>query len=125
MDEPIGESDHLDDPLTLHDCLAAKVDDPATAAARQLDWEAVIQSLDRATKAILVAMSEGRELTLLVRRLKRSRSALHGDKARLGRLIQACLGPDILAEVQSRPGWRSTLDAHREGLACRAERRAC
>lgn len=40
----------------------------------------------------LVALIEGRELTRLVTRLKRSRSALYYDKVRLGRLIQECLG---------------------------------
>ena len=113
-----------DEPLTLHDCLAANVDDPAMAAARHLDWASVFDSLDRTAEAILVALVEGRELTLLVRPLKRCRTALHYDKVKLGRLIQACLGHDVLVEAQSRPGWRNTLDAIQERLACRAERRA-
>ena len=124
MDEPVSDGDHGEEPLTLHDCLAANLDDPAASAARRLDWASVVNSLDRTAKAILVALIEGRELTLLVRPLRRSRSALHYDKVRLGCLIQARLGQDILLQAQARAAWRDTLDAVRERLACRAERRA-
>ena len=81
-------------------------------------------ALDRTAKAILIALVEGRELTLLVRRLKRSRSSLQDDKARLDRLIREHLGKDILVQIQASPGWRNTLDAVLERFACRAERRA-
>jgi hypothetical protein len=124
MDEPLRHDEDGDEPLTLHDCLAADVDDPATAAARQLDWESVLDSLDRIKKAILTALAEGTELTLLVHQLKRSRSALQDHKHRLGRLVLEQLGADILREVQTPPAWRSSLDAVRERLTCRAERRA-
>ena len=84
----------------------------------------MLDSLDRTKKAILIAMAEGRELTLLVGRLKRSRTALHYDKVKLGRLIQTCLDQDILVQAQARPGWRNSLDVIQERLTCRAERRA-
>jgi hypothetical protein len=124
LDEPLSDGEHDDGPLSLHDCLAAPVDDPATIAARSLDWKTVINSLDRTARAILVALAECRELTLLVRPLKRSRSALHYDKVRLGRVIQDHLGQDILRQVQTKSAWTNTMDAAREKLACRAERRA-
>ena len=122
MDAPLVEGEADDPPLTLHDVLAAKVDDPATTAARRLDWAMVVQALDRTLKAILIALLEGRELTLLVPRLKRSRTSLQADKVRLGRLIRERLGGDILSVVQARPTWRSSLDAIRERFACRRER---
>ena len=124
MDAPIGEDDNGQEALTLHDCLAAPVDDPATAAARRLDWASVLPSLDRTKKAILIALAEGAELTLLVRRLKRSRSSLQDHKQRLSRLVREHLGEDILVQAQAQPAWRHTLDALQEGFACRAERRA-
>jgi hypothetical protein len=124
MDVPVNESEHGEEPLTLHDCLAADADDPATTAARRMDWATVMESLDQTAKAILAALAEGRELTLLVKLLKRSRSTLQSDKGRLGQVIREQLGEDILAAVQSRPAWTSAIDAVRERLACRAERRA-
>jgi hypothetical protein len=123
LDEPIGEHDSGDEPLTLHDCLASPADDPSTTAARRLDWKTVLDSLDRTAKAVLTALVEGRELTLLVSRLRRSRTSLQNDKIRLGRVIRECLGEDILIQVQVRPTWTHTLDAVRERLTCRAERR--
>jgi hypothetical protein len=123
LDQPLSESDD-DAPLTLHDCLAAPVEDPATLAARRLDWQSVLQALDRTATAILLALIEGRELTLLVRGLRRSRTALHYDKVRLGRLIQERLGQDILAQAQARPVWTGSLEAMRQRFACRAARRA-
>jgi hypothetical protein len=42
LDAPICEDEHGQETLTLHDCLAAPVDDPATTAARRLDWRSVI-----------------------------------------------------------------------------------
>jgi hypothetical protein len=50
MDEPIRDGDQGEEPLTLHDCLAAHADDPATTTARRLDWAAVVESLDRTTR---------------------------------------------------------------------------
>jgi hypothetical protein len=38
--------------------------------------------------------------------------------------IVICLGQDILAQAQARPGWRNGLEAIQERLTCRAERRA-
>jgi hypothetical protein len=123
LDEPISDDEH-GETLTLHDCLAAPADDPATAAARRLDWRSVIGSLDKTKKAILIALVEGTELTLLVSRLKRSRSALQDRKQRLGRLVRERLGEDILQQVQLEPSWTNTLHAIRQRLACRSERRA-
>lgn len=124
MDAPMSEGENGEEPLTLHDSLASREDDPATAAARRMDWERLLDTLDRTAKAILMALAEGRELTLLVHRLKRSRSSLQNDKQRLGRLVHERLGPNILVQAQARPLWVNTLDAIRERLDCRAERRA-
>jgi hypothetical protein len=110
MDEAIHQTDGGYE-LTLHDCLAAPVDDPATTASRRLDWGSVIASLDKKTKAVLIALVEGRELTLLVSKFDRSRSALQDNKRRLGRTIQEHLGADILQQVQTQPAWRSTIGA--------------
>ena len=84
----------------------------------------MLDTLDKTKKAILIALVEGRELTLLVRRLKRSRSAPQDHEQRLGRRIREQPGDDILRQVQAKPGWTDTMDALRERLACRADRRA-
>jgi hypothetical protein len=124
LDQPLSNSDEDGEPLTLHDCLAAPGDDPATSAARRLDWAMVLRALDPVATAILLAVLEGNALTLLVPRFKRGRTSLHKEQKRLGALVCEHLGQDILQEVQSRPAWSNDLSSQREKLACRVERRA-
>jgi hypothetical protein len=124
LDQSLSNSDESGEPLTLHDCLAAPVEDPATSAARRLDWAMVLSALDPVATAILLAILEGKALALLGPQFKRSRTSLHNDQKRLGALVSEHLGQDILQEVQSRPAWRNDLSSEREKLACRIERRA-
>src|SRR5260370_6731213 len=42
LDQPLSNGDEADEPLTLHDCLAAPGDDPATSASRRLDWAMIL-----------------------------------------------------------------------------------
>ena len=124
LDQPLSESDDADQPLTLHDCLAAPTEDPATRAARRLDWQMLLPRLDAVTKAVLIALVNSTALALLVPKLKRSRTSLHNDQKRLRELVCEHLGPNVLKEVQSRPAWNTNLSTQREKLACRVERRA-
>jgi hypothetical protein len=124
LDQPLSRCDESGQALSLHDCLAAPVDDPATSAARRLDWAMVLSALDPVAKAILLTLLEGAALTVLVPRFKRSRSSLHNDQKRLGDLVCQHLGQDILQEVQTRPAWSHDLTTQRERSACRIERRA-
>ena len=112
------------DEVAFSEVLASPTDDPAVEAGRRLDWQALWQKLDEVTKAILRALADGSELTRLVSPLKLSRSALQDRKERLAQQIRECLGEDILRQVQEHPGWHHGLEATREKLACRWERRA-
>jgi hypothetical protein len=124
IDEPIAEDEFYDEPLTLGETLAARVDDPATAATRRLDWATLLQALDNTAAEILQCLIVGTDLITLVRKLKRSRSALQMDKERLARMVREHLGADILARVQEPPRWNDSITANREKLACRYERQA-
>jgi len=122
LDEPIAADELSGEPLTLGETLAAKTEDPATAATRRLDWESLMAALDTNAAAVLCCLVAEADLTTLVPRLKRSRSALQTDKQRLGRLVLDFLGEDIMAQVQKSPRWMDNVAAHREKLACRVER---
>jgi len=125
MEAPVtDETDSSEEPLTLHDCLAAPADDPAVSAARHLDWQSLLAALDQTAREILLALIAGTDLTALVSRLKRSRSAIQADKARWVRLVQEHLGCDILKQIQSRPAWTNNLLASRRRLVCHAAQRA-
>jgi len=123
LDQPIAQEAEGDE-LCLHDVLAGRSADPGQEAARRLDWAPLIGSLDAKAREVLLCLVEGRELTTLVPKLKRSRSALGSDKQRLARLAIEHLGADVLAEVQRPPQWRDNLVAAREKLACRYERQS-
>lgn len=124
LEEPVAASEEADGPLTLGETLAARTEDPATAATRRLDWQTLVASLDPIARAVLLCLAQGADLTTLVITLRRSRSALQLDKERLARLIREHLGPDILQRVREVPRWMESLAAHREKLACRYERQA-
>ncbi len=117
-DEASGE------PVTLGEALASQNDDPATEAARRLDWGEMVQSVDDVSKEILRTLGTGFELTRLVARLGSSRFTLQSTKNRLAGIIREHLGEDILRQVQERPGWHSNIAASRERMFCRWEHRA-
>ena len=123
MDQPItGEAEG--DDLCLQDVLAGHSPDPAVEAAKRLDWQALVDSLDALARKVLDCLLAGEDLTSLVPKLRRCRSSLQTDKMRLAELVREHLGADILTEVQRLPQWRDNLVASRERLACRYARQA-
>jgi len=122
LDQPIAGEAEGDDHLSLHDVLAGHSADPGQEAAKRLDWDELVSFLDALAREVLRCLLQGEDLTILVPKLKRSRSSLQGDKLRLAELVRAHLGPEILRQVQEQPHWRDSLDASRQRLACRFER---
>ncbi len=122
FEQPFSSEQDSEEPACLHDTLAAKIEDPATAATRRLDWGYLVKTLDTTTREVLHCLADGRDLTTLVPKLHRCRSALQLDKERLGRLVREHLGEDILVQVQEHPRWRDNVEASRERSACRYER---
>ena len=112
FDEMVTSGYFSDEPLTLGEVVACKQSDPATEAAREIDWQELIETLDALAKEVLAALLSGTELTRLVPRLKRSRSALQRDKCRLAALIRKHLGEDILLQVQERSPWQNSITAY-------------
>ena len=121
LDEPVGFGE-ADEPLTLGDCLAARTEDPSVTATRRLDWEPLVAALDATAREVLGCLIEGQDLTTLVVKLKRSRSAIQSHKERLAQLVREHLGEDILVQVQESPRWTDNIAANREKAACRYER---
>ena len=124
LDEPLAGDGGDEEAFTLGDLLTGRTEDPAAEAARRLDWQLLVAQLDHVSAAVLQALADGRDLTLLVRVLGRSRSTLQTHKHRLAGEIRECLGDDILTQVQESPGWHDGIEADRERSACRWERRS-
>jgi hypothetical protein len=108
--------------MCLHDVLAGHSGDPAAEAAKRLDWDELVSFLDAMARKVLDCLTAGEDLTVLVPKLKRSRSSLQLDKMRLAALVKEHLGEDILHQVQEQPRWKDNIQASRERLACRYAR---
>jgi len=124
LDAPVGTEAEAEDVLCLHDVLAARSADPSQEAAKHLDWTPLVSALDASTREVLRCLVEGGELTSLVPKLKRSRSALQANKRCLARFVLEHLGQDILRQVQESPRWAINVAATRERAACRFERQS-
>jgi len=120
---PVTSVDDVGEPLVLHDVLSRDEEDPATRAARKMDWQTFMASLSTRDQAIINCLVEGKPLASLARRRHLNNSTLLYHKKRLASKIQDFMGSDILIQIRRKPNWKDALDATREQLACREERR--
>ena len=120
---PVTSIDDLGEPLLLHDVLSRDEEDPATRAARKLDWDSFMAGLSGREKAIIQFIVEGKSLTSLARKRHLDASTIRHHRDRLANSIAEFMGADIIIDIQRRPGWKDSINATREQLACREERR--
>jgi DNA-directed RNA polymerase specialized sigma subunit len=124
LDEPAAVDEETGgESLTFNDVLSRDSEDPSTIAARKMDWQTLLTRLTEREKAIVVYLLEGKTVSDVAVVFKVSRSAMQQCKERLVELIQEFMGVDILVEILRLPRWRNGLNASRERLACRYERR--
>lgn len=120
--EVVGD-DNPGEPLLLHDVLASSQEDPATKAARSMDWQEFMAGLSKLDQAIIRCVTEGKRLSSLVRKRHLNSSTVLYHKRRLADAIVNFMGSDILIQIQRRPGWKDSISCTRERLACHEERR--
>ena len=68
LDEAAASVDDVGEPLVLHDVLSRDEEDPATKAARKIDWDSFMASLSARDQAIIHCLVEGKPLASLARR---------------------------------------------------------
>jgi DNA-binding CsgD family transcriptional regulator len=107
----------------LHDVLSRDEEDPGTKAARRVDWQTFMASLSARDQAIINCLVEGKPLASLARRRHLNASTIIYHRRRLADAIANFMGSDILIQIRRKPNWKNSLDASRERLACREERR--
>ena len=122
LDEPVADQTSGEG-FTFNDVLASDQEDPATIAGRNLDWQSLLTRLSAREKAVVTYLLEGKTVSDVAWALRVSRSAMQQCKERLVHLIREFMGRDILVEVLRVPGWKDNLNASRQRLACRFERR--
>ena len=115
------ESGAGDGSASLLDLLASDTEDPAQAAARNLDWEQFLSGLDGLSRRMIVAFAQGDTMRDLKDEAGMSDSGMSGRKRKLVAEMKEVLGPDCLADAGREPAWRSEITAQREKDACRHE----
>ena len=118
-----AEDQSLDEPMTLGDVLASEAEDPSETAARNLDWQALVATLDERALAVLHCMADEVRLQEVATQKGVSRSTVQGWRNQLTDLVRTFMGHDVLHMIQRTPQWRENLTAMREQLACRLDRR--
>ncbi|MBM4024642.1 MAG: hypothetical protein FJ280_04450 [Planctomycetes bacterium] len=123
MDAPLEGAIEGEDAGTLHDLLAGQSEDPARAAAREIDWSELLQRLDDREIDILVLTAEGGRLNKLARKFRVSQARVCQLRRELGARIHDLWGASALQDATRESTWqRNNVRATRERLACRRER---
>ena len=124
MEAPVASDDvSPEEPMTLGDVLASDAEEPSETAARNLDWQALVATLDENALAVLHCMADDVRLQEVATRHGVCRSTVQSWRNQLTELVRAFMGADVLHMIQRTPRWRENLTALREQVACRMGRR--
>jgi len=123
LEEPFGLCPETGETVALGEMLAGSHEDPASAAARNLDWADFLDGHDGRYAALVRCAVAGQPANSLKRRLRVSDSTLSTVKKCLATDVHAAMGVDVLHEVCRKPKWQASIEAGREQLRCRHARR--
>jgi hypothetical protein len=110
------------DEMSMHDLLASASENPASQAARELDWADVLLDCNERDAALLACTAAGGCLGDLAARYGVSSARLCQQKREIGRQVKLRWGEDALADAVREPTWTSHMRANHERAACRHER---
>ena len=124
MEAPLAPDDDFpDDTFTLGDVLASEAEDPSETAARNLDWQAFLATLDDRTRAILNCLAHELPLQTVADEHDVSRTTVQTWRKTLPQAVRSFMGEELLHWLQQAPAWQENLRSFRAQLACRLERR--
>jgi DNA-directed RNA polymerase specialized sigma24 family protein len=123
FDEPVHEESELGEEFTVNDVLSLDDEDPGVKAARKLDWDEFLSSLTERERMLVESMLAGNNRTQAARSIGVSTWTITHDKMDLAKKILEFMGADILVTIAKIPGWKNNLNAERELLACKYDRR--
>ena len=125
LNEVVAEDECGVEIFELQDVISNDREDPATVAARQLDWDAFLDQLSHIEQLVVEFMSAGKTLRDVARKVGVSDSAMQTYRRKIAVKLLEFMGADVLRDLAIMPGWRINLDCEREAQACRNARRAC
>ena len=109
---------------SLLDLLASNSEDPASAAARRMDWAELEGQLDEREREVLSTLQSGGSQGDLARRLNVSAPRVCQIRDKLRHRIAAFWGETALCDMVAEPRWQYGLRAGRERDAARWERKS-
>jgi DNA-binding CsgD family transcriptional regulator len=121
LDAPLGNGDDADDEFTLLDCLATAGEDPASASARELDWNQATEALENRELEILGITAAGFQGTEIAKKFAISTPRITQIKRNIGQKLRYALGADVLATCVCETAWQGGIRAYQEKKACRHE----
>ena len=123
LEESVGSCPETGETVALGDLLAGTHEDPATAAARNLDWAEFVEGHDSRYTAMLLCAVSSQPMNSLGGKPGASNSALSSRKRQLAGDIRAYMGENVLREVCQRSRWQAEVEGEHERMRCRHERR--
>lgn len=109
LDDVDDRQDEHHDGMSLGDQLAATVEDPATIAARSVDWDELEDHLDRRECQVVQGLSIGQGSSELARSFRVSPARVTQIKRDIGSKIRECWGDDALQDLGRMPTWKASL----------------
>ena len=123
MDQSVGVAE--DDPyseLTLHDVLADGREDGSTEAARRIDWDAALATMDARMQGIVLGTATEVGTGKLAGQYRISPARVCQVREAAGTKIAAAWGGEPVADVTREAGWRKHVRTYAERRACRYAR---
>ena len=103
--------------------LAGRHEDPSQTAARNLDWADFLGELDAHQLVMLGDVAVGEPMGRSLRKQRVTYEKIHHVRCSMAEEVKECFGEDVFVEVGKNPRWWGDLNAARELVACRADRR--
>ena len=123
LEEAVGLCSETGETMALGDLLAGTHEDPASAAARNLDWAEFLEGHDGCYAAMVRCAATGQPMNRLGGKPGASNSALSSRKRQLAGDLREYMGEEVLREVCQRPRWQADVEGEQERMRCRHERR--
>ena len=123
MEEEVGYDPELDEAITLGNLLAGNREDPAMAAARNVDWELFIETHDYRYGVLIQGFAQGKALSDTAKDCGAGYSKIYQLRQKLAEDLIAFMGEEAVEDSAQIPKWRAHLIADHERAACQADRR--
>jgi hypothetical protein len=123
LNEVVAQSENGFEIFELQDVVSNDTEDPATIAARNLDWQAFAASLTKVEKLLIACLINGQTLMDAAKQARVHYSTMISYRQKLAAKLLEYMGTEILRDITQIPQWRIGLDCERELMACRADRR--